>query len=129
MHRPLSLFLAAGLALTAAACMSPAAKQSSAAGAAGERAAKVRARGVESAAAGAKGEKPNPGSQSGAEGEEASWWQRLRRHDRAGPKPWHPGDVRPGKGVLSNDEEGYTLYRQGEAGSSDPDKPTKTRRR
>ena len=124
MHRPLSLALAAGLALTASACMSPAAKQSSAAGAAGERAAKV-----EPAAAGAKGEKANPGSQSGAGGEEASWWQRLRRHDQAGPKPWHPGDVRPGKGVLSNDEEGYTLYRQGEAGSSDPDKPTKTRRR
>ncbi len=116
MHRLLSLSLAAGLALTAAACMSPAAKQSSAAGAAGERAAKAGS--VES---GAEGEK--------ARGEEASWWQRLRRHDQAGPKPWHPGDVRPGKGVLSNDEEGYTLYRQGEAGSSDPDKPTKTRRR
>lgn len=121
MHRLLSLSLAAGLALTAAACMSPAAKQSSAAGAAGERAAQVQARGAGPAQAGAKGEK--------AKGEEASWWQRLRRHDRAGPKPWHPGDVRPGKGVLSNDEEGYTLYRQGEAGSSDPDKPTKTRRR
>ncbi len=129
MHRPLSLALAASLALTASACMSPAAKQSSAAGAAGERAAQVRAGGVESAEAGAKGGKPSPGSQSGAEGEEASWWQRLRRHDRAGPKPWHYGDVRPGKGLLGNDADGYTLYRQGEAGSSDPDKPSKTRRR
>ncbi len=126
MHRPLSLALAASLALTASACMSPTAKQSSAAGAAGERAAQVRAGGVESAEAGAKGGKPKGEK---PKGEEASWWQRLKRRDRAGPKPWHYGDVRPGKGLLGNDADGYTLYRQGEAGSSDPDKPSKTRRR
>ncbi|MXY40213.1 MAG: hypothetical protein F4027_17750 [Rhodospirillaceae bacterium] len=96
----LPLALAAGLALTASACLSPAAKQSSAAGA-GDRAAKA---------------KPQ------------SWWQRITQSQDSGEKPWHPGAVRPGKGLLGNDEDGYTLYRQGEAGSSDSAKPRKARR-
>ena len=44
-------------------------------------------------------------------------------------KPWVYGDVRPGKGLLSNDEDGFVLLRKGEAGqSSDPSKPQKVRR-
>ena len=107
------LALAAGLALTASACMAPSAKQSSAAG---ERAARTGP-----AQSGAEGEK--------TKGTEVSWWQRITQsHREPGEKPWVYGDVRPGKGLLSNDEDGHTLYRQGGAGSSDPNKPTKVRR-
>ena len=107
----LPLALAAGLALTAGACMSPAAKQGAAAGTAGEPAAE----------AGSEGEKTE---------EKLSWWQRLARYHREPEeKPWVYGDVRPGKGLLSDDEHGFTLLRQGEGpGPSDPTKPTKVRR-
>lgn len=116
--RGLPLALAAGLALTASACMAPdrspgqapSAKQSSAAGASGEQVAKAK-----------DGEK--------AEGKNLSWWQRLTRsHQEPEEKPWVYGDVRPGKGLLSDDEHGYVLYRQGEGGSPDSGKPSKVKR-
>ena len=108
----LAAALAAALALSASACTAPSAKQSAAEGP-GERAA--------GAAAGAQ--------KSGAGVEDTGWWQRLRDWHRPGGKPWHYGDARPGKGLLGNDTDGYTLYRQGEAGrSSNPGKPAKVRR-
>ena len=110
----LPLVLAAGLALTASACMSPAAKQSSAAGTADRQAAKAKS-----------------GEKSGEKaGENLTWWQRLKRYNREPEeKPWAYGDVRPGKGLLSDDEDGFVLMRQGEAGrSADPAKPAKVRR-
>ncbi len=111
----LPLALAAGLALTASACMTPSANQSSAAGAAGEQAAKAET------GSGAEGDK--------ARGKPLTWWQRLSKYHRAPKeKPWVYGDVRPGKGLLGDDEDGLTLYRQGEGQSSDPSKPTKVRR-
>ena len=58
-----------------------------------------------------------------------SWWQRLTQASREPEeKPWVYGDVRPGKGLLSGEEDGYVLYRQGEAGSANPGKPAKVRR-
>ena len=110
--RGLPLVLAAGLALTASACMTPAAKQSSAAGADRQAASKS-----------------NGAQEEGKEqGKTQSWWQRMTRSRESGEKPWVYGDVRQGKGLLSNDKDGYTLYRQGEGGSSDPSKPSKVRR-
>ncbi|MDE0705077.1 MAG: hypothetical protein OXH59_15300 [Rhodospirillaceae bacterium] len=106
--RGLPLALAAGLALTASACMSPAAKQSSTAGA-DRQAAKAQEEGKE-------------------QGKPQSWWQRMTRSRESGEKPWVYGDVRPGKGVASDDEHGFTLLRKGEGGSSDPTKPSKVRR-
>ncbi len=119
MHR-LTLAAAAALVLTAGACATPSAEKS-AAGATAETQAKDR---------GAQGEKADPGSRSGAEGKKLSWWQRLSKYHRAPKeKPWVYGDVRPGKGLLGDDEDGLTLYRQGEGpGSSGPSKPTKVRR-
>ena len=43
-------------------------------------------------------------------------------------KPWVYGDVRPGKGLLSNDEHGFVLLRKGEGQSSGRSKPEKVRR-
>ena len=109
----LALAAAAALALAASGCAAPSAEKSSAAGSA------------DRAAAGA-----GPGSQSGAKGREPSWWRRLTQsHREPGEQPWVYGDVRPGKGLLSNDEDGFVLLRQGEgAGSPDPAKPAKVRR-
>ncbi len=108
--RGLPLALAAGLALTASACMAPSAKQSSAAGPAGQQAAK------------ASGEK--------AGGKSESWWQRITRSGQEPKeKPWAYGDVRPGKGLLSNDEDGFVLLRKGEGQSpARSGKPEKVRR-
>ncbi len=122
--RGLPLALAAGLALTAGACMSPSAKKSAAEGTAGERAARAGS-GQQS---GAEGGKADPGSRSGVKGKDLTWWQRITRSQQPKEKPWVYGDVRPGKGLLSNDEDGYTLYRQGNAGSSARNKPAKVRR-
>ncbi len=118
MHR-LALAAAAALVLTVGACATPSAEKS-AAGATAETQAKDR---------GAQGEKADPGSRSGAEGKKLSWWQRLRRYHREPEeKPWVYGDVRPGKGLLGG-EDGFVLYRKGEAGgSSDSGKPTKVKR-
>ncbi len=109
--RGLPLALAALLALTASACMAPSAKQSSAAGPAGEQTARAQ-----------EGEKE--------QGKPSSWWQRMTRsHKEPKDKPWIYGDVRKGKGLLGDSEHGYTLYRKGEAdGSSGPSKPAKVRR-
>ncbi|MDE0148057.1 MAG: hypothetical protein OXM58_06765 [Rhodospirillaceae bacterium] len=106
----LPLALAAGLALTASACMAPSAKQSSAAGPAGQQAAK------------ASGEK--------AGGKSESWWQRITRSGQEPKeKPWVYGDVRPGKGLLGTDEDGYVLLRKGEGQSPvRSGKPEKVRR-
>ena len=110
--------LAAGLALTASACATPSAEKSAADGT-GPGSTSGASAGT---AAGTSGEQ--------AGGEELTWWQRLRRYHREPEeKPWVYGDVRPGKGLLGGDEDGFVLYRQGEGGSSgDPNKPAKVRR-
>ncbi|MCY3828269.1 MAG: hypothetical protein OXF89_03955 [Rhodospirillaceae bacterium] len=119
MHR-LVLAATAALALTASGCATAPAEKSSAGGVA-DRTADQTAVGGETGA--------KDGEKSG--GKKLSWWQRLRRYHREpDEKPWVYGDVRPGKGLLGNDDDGYTLYRQGEApGSSDPARPSKVRRR
>lgn len=110
MHR-LFLTAVAALALTASGCVAPPAEKSSAGGA-GDRAATKTGDGEK-----AKGK---------------SWWKRLTQsHREPKEKPWVYGDVRPGKGLLSDDEDGFVLLRKGEGGSSDPTgsgKPTKVRR-
>jgi len=99
--RGIPLALAAALALAAGACMSPAAKQGSAAGSAGQQTARA-----------------DPGSKSGAGGKSRSWWERITQsHPEPKEKPWVYGDVRPGKGLLSNDEDGFVLLRKGEGDS------------
>ena len=110
MHR-LTLAAAAALVLIAGACATPSAEKSAAGGSAESHA-------------------KDPGAEDEkAKGKKPSWWQRLSRYHREPKeKPWVYGDVRPGKGLLGNDEDGFVLYRQGEGESSDPDKPTKVRR-
>ena len=100
--RALPLLAAAALALTAGACAAPPAEQSAADGAA--------SRGAE------KGRTGQP------------WWKLSQYSREAEFKPWVYGDVRPGKGLLSNDGDGFVLYRKGEADSSDSTKPSKVRR-
>ena len=110
----LPLALAAALALAAGACMSPSAKQQgSADGAAGRQAAKAEG-----------GEKVKAGGKS------RTWWERITQsHPEPKDKPWVYGDVRRGKGLLSNDEEGFVLLRKGEGDSPDRrNKPEKVRR-
>ena len=109
------LALAAGLALTASACMTPVAKNSGAVGGAGER------------AAGA-----GPEYRSRAEGDQAKrkkpWW-RLSQYSRStGLKPIEPDAMQPGRGLFSGKDGEFVLYRKGEADSSDPTKPSKVRR-
>ena len=120
--RGLPVVLAAGLALTASACMSPAAKQSSSAAETADR------------QAAAKGNRVDPGSKSGAGGESAKprkpWW-RLSKYNRPADfkVPWELDGLREGPGLLSKDPDGFVLLRKGEGKSSDPSKPTKARRR
>ena len=113
--RGLPLVLAAGLALAASACTAPSAKQGS--------------------AADRQAAKADPGSKSGASGEKEkgksrSWWQRMTQSGQEPKeKPWVYGDVRPGKGLLSNDDEGFVLLRKGEGQSpARSGKPQKVRR-
>ncbi len=103
--RTFPLLAAAALALTAGACAAPSAETSAADGAA-SRAAE-------------KGEKGRAGQ---------PWWKLSQYSREADFKPWVYGDVRPGPGLLSKDEDGFVLYRQGEGASSDPTKPSKVRR-
>ena len=111
MHR-IFLAFAAALALTASGCAAPSAEKTSAGGAADRAAAKA-----------------GPGPQSGAGGEKLSWWRRMtQNHREPKVKPWVYGDVRPGKGLLGGDEDGFVLLRKGEGDSSDPNKPTKVKR-
>ena len=109
------LALTAGLALTASACMTPAAKKSVAAGAAGDR------------AAGA-----GPESRSRAEGDLARrkkpWWQLSQYSRDTGLKPIEPDALQPGRGLFSGKDGAFVLYRKGEVGSSDSTKPSKVRR-
>ena len=102
--RGLPLALAAGLALTAGACMSPAAKKPSAAGTAGDRAA---------------GEEPAKG--------ETPWWRKIAR---PGKEPMRPGDMEPGKpGIFSGKAGEFVLLGKDEVGRpADPTKPEKVRR-
>ena len=112
----LPLALAAGLALSAGACTTPAAKKTAAA----DRQVEAKAQAKNGAKNGARNGR--------AEGKPLSWWQRMTRSREGGEKPWVYGDMRPGKGLLSDDEDGFVLMRKGEAGSSDPAKPSKVRR-
>ncbi len=93
------------LALAVGACAGPAAETSSKA-AAGEGA---------RASTAAKQKKP--------------WW-RLSQYSRksAHKSPWELDGWREGPGLFSKEEDGFVLYRQGEADSSDPTKPSKVRR-
>lgn len=100
--RALPLLAAAALALTAGACAAPSAEKSAAEGAASRSA--------------EKGRTGQP------------WWKLSQYSREADFKPWVYGDVRPGKGLLSKDGDGFVLYRQGEGVSSDSTKPTKVRR-
>lgn len=101
--RALPLLTAAALALAAGACAAPPAEKSAggAESASGER---------EAARAG------------------QPWWKLSQYSREAEFKPWVYGDVRPGKGLLSNDGDGFVLYRKGEADSSASTKPSKVRR-
>ena len=102
--RALPLLAAAALALTAGACAAPPAEKS--------------AGGAESAS----GERD--AARTGQ-----PWWKLSQYSREAAFKPWVYGDVRPGKGLLSNDDgDGFVLYRKGEADSSDLTKPSKVRR-
>ena len=100
--RTLPLLAAAALALAAGACAAPSAEKSTADGAASRSA--------------EKGRIGQP------------WWKLSQYSRKADFKPWVYGDVRPGKGLLSNDGDGFVLYRKGEADSSNPTKPSKVRR-
>ena len=94
--RTLPLLAAAALVLTACAA-APSAEKSSADGT-GERAK-------------ARGEQP--------------WWKLSQYSRKPTAQGSYPGDVRPGKGLLGGDEDGFVLYRKGEGVSSNPTKPTK----
>ena len=94
------LLAAAALTLVVGACAAPSAEKSSADGT-GERA-KARAA--------------------------QPWWKLSQYSREAEFKPWVYGDVRPGKGALGGDEDGFVLYRKGEGVSSNPTKPSKVRR-
>ena len=98
--RTLPLLAAAALAL--AACAAPPAEKSTADGAVSRSA--------------EKGRTGQP------------WWKLSQYRREADFKPWVYGDVRPGKGLLSNDGDGFVLYRKGEVGSSASTKPSKVRR-
>jgi hypothetical protein len=60
---------------------------------------------------------------------ERPWWK-LPKSWKKKPswKPWVYGDVRQGKGLLSDDEDGFVVYSKPTRGSSDPSKPEKLRR-
>lgn len=111
----LPLTLAAGLALTASACTTPAVEKSATAGSTGER------------AAGA-----NPESRSRAEGNPARrkkpWWRLSQYSRNTGLKPIEPDAMQPGRGLFSGKDGEFVLYRKGEVGSSDSTKPSKVRR-
>ena len=100
--RTLPLLAAAALALAAGACAAPSAEKSTADGAVSRSA--------------EKGRTGQP------------WWKLSQYRREADFKPWVYGDVRPGKGLLSNDGDGFVLYRKGEVGSSASMKPSKVRR-
>ena len=106
--RTLPLLTAAALALMAGACAGP--DRSSGRAASAEK---------------------SPADAAGGSGKARAGqpWRKLSQYRReADFKPWVYGDVRPGKGLLSRDGDGFVLYRKGEVGSSDSTKPSKVRR-
>ena len=110
--RNFQLLSAVALALTASACATPPAEKYSAAGAAGQA---VKA------------------GQSKAKSEKARrmkpWWRLSQYSRKPNPDVRRWGEIRPGNGLLGGDEDGFVLYRKGEAGgSSDSGKPTKVKR-
>lgn len=114
--RGLPVALAAGLVLTVNACMTPSAKQSSAAGAAGQQTAKAES-----------------GAVSGKVGDETAkrqkpWWRRLIRPDKPHTRP---GDIEPGRpGLFSGEAGEIVLYRKDkdDGQPSASGKPKKIRR-
>lgn len=99
--------VAAALVLTAGACATSPAEKS----AAGEIA------GATAKAEEGKGKHKQP------------WWKLSQYSRKPTAQGSYPGNVRPGKGLLGGDEDGFVLYRKGEAdGSSDSGKPTKVKR-
>ena len=106
--RALPLLAAAALALTAGACAAP--DRSSG------RAASAESSSADTAGGSAKARAGQP------------WWKLSQYRREADFKPWVYGDVRPGRGLLSNEGDGYVLYRKGEVGSPDSTKPSKVRR-
>ena len=56
------------------------------------------------------------------------WWKLSQYSRKPTAQGSYPGNVRPGKGLLSDDEDGLVLYRKGEVGSSESTKPSKVRR-
>lgn len=71
------------------------------------------------------------GEKAQAAGKQKQPWWRLSKYNRPADfkVPWELDGLREGPGLLSKDPDGFVLYRQGEAGSSDPAKPSKLRRR
>ena len=106
--RALPLLAATALALAAGACAAP--DRSSG-----------RADSAEKSSAERAGEKAK--ARAGQ-----PWWKLSQYSREAEFKPWVYGDVRPGKGLLSNEEDGFVLYRKGEVASSNSTKPSKVRR-
>ncbi len=57
---------------------------------------------------------------------EMPWW---RKYIRPAEETVRPGEIPPGRpGLFSGKDGEFVLYRQGEADSSDPTKPSKVRR-
>ena len=57
------------------------------------------------------------------------WWKLPKSLTKEpGFKVWTYGDVRQGKGLLSDDEDGFTVFNKPARGSDDPNKPEKVRR-
>ena len=106
--RALPLLAGAALALAAGACAAPDRSPG-------------RAASAETSPADAAG-----GSAKARAGQ--SRWKLSQYRREADFEPWVYGDVRPGKGLLSKDGDGFVLYREGEIGSSDSTKPSKVRR-
>ena len=106
--RALPLLAAAALALTAGACAAP--DRSSGRAASAEKSSADEAGGSAKARAG------------------QPWWKLSQYSRKPTAQGSYAGDVRPGRGLLSDDADGYVLYRKGEVASPDSTKPSKVRR-
>lgn len=60
---------------------------------------------------------------------ERPWWK-IPKSWKKEPdfKVWTYGDVRQGKGLLSDDKDGFVVFNKPSRGSADPSKPEKVRR-
>ncbi len=67
---------------------------------------------------------------STAKAEPSKPWWKLPKSWKKEPsfKPWTYGEVRQGKGLLSDDDDGFTVFSKTDRGSADPNKPEKVRR-